>query len=62
MNKGELFPYFDMAYQGFAAGDTDRNAFALRFAERALAGSSLFFLERTMSLLLHQVVLDNAST
>ncbi|KAM7436352.1 Aspartate aminotransferase [Porites harrisoni] len=26
----KLFPYFDMAYQGFASGDTDRDAWALR--------------------------------
>ena len=25
-----LLPYFDMAYQGFATGDVDRDAFALR--------------------------------
>lgn len=25
-----LFPFFDMAYQGFASGDTSRDAFALR--------------------------------
>ena len=26
----KLFPFFDMAYQGFASGDTDRDAWALR--------------------------------
>jgi len=26
-----LLPYFDMAYQGFASGDVDRDAFALRY-------------------------------
>ena len=26
----KLCPYFDMAYQGFASGDTDRDAWALR--------------------------------
>eukprot|EP00745_Piridium_sociabile_P041352 TRINITY_DN81614_c0_g1_i1.p1 TRINITY_DN81614_c0_g1~~TRINITY_DN81614_c0_g1_i1.p1 ORF type:complete len:431 (-),score=107.33 TRINITY_DN81614_c0_g1_i1:368-1660(-) len=26
----KLFPFFDMAYQGFASGDIDRDAFALR--------------------------------
>ena len=26
----KLLPYFDMAYQGFASGDVDRDAFALR--------------------------------
>lgn len=25
------FPFFDMAYQGFASGDTDRDAFAVRY-------------------------------
>lgn len=30
----KLFPYFDMAYQGFASGDVDKDALALRtFAE-----------------------------
>ena len=28
--NGKLFPYFDMAYQGFASGDTDKDAWALR--------------------------------
>lgn len=28
-SKGH-FPFFDMAYQGFASGDVDRDAFALR--------------------------------
>ncbi|XP_074618232.1 aspartate aminotransferase, mitochondrial-like [Acropora palmata] len=27
----KLFPYFDMAYQGFASGDTDKDAWALRY-------------------------------
>ena len=26
----KLFPFFDMAYQGFASGDVDKDAFALR--------------------------------
>ncbi|RZF35943.1 hypothetical protein LSTR_LSTR008513 [Laodelphax striatellus] len=26
----ELFPFFDMAYQGFASGDVDKDAFAVR--------------------------------
>ncbi|KAK4983537.1 aspartate transaminase aat1 [Elasticomyces elasticus] len=30
MKEGEHFPFFDMAYQGFASGDTDKDAFALR--------------------------------
>ena len=31
MKKRRLFPFFDMAYQGFASGDVDRDAFALRY-------------------------------
>lgn len=31
LQKGKLFPYFDMAYQGFASGDTDKDAWALRY-------------------------------
>lgn len=31
MKKNELFPFFDMAYQGFASGDADKDAFALRY-------------------------------
>jgi aspartate aminotransferase len=31
VKEGEHFPFFDMAYQGFASGDTDRDAFALRY-------------------------------
>ncbi|KAF2460381.1 putative aspartate aminotransferase [Lineolata rhizophorae] len=30
VKEGGHFPFFDMAYQGFASGDTDRDAFALR--------------------------------
>ena len=30
IKEKELFPFVDMAYQGFASGDTDRDAFALR--------------------------------
>ena len=30
MKEGDHFPFFDMAYQGFASGDTDKDAFALR--------------------------------
>ena len=30
MKQRKLFPFFDMAYQGFASGDTDKDAFALR--------------------------------
>ncbi|KAF2433218.1 mitochondrial TPA: aspartate transaminase [Tothia fuscella] len=30
VKEGGHYPFFDMAYQGFASGDTDRDAFALR--------------------------------
>lgn len=30
MKKKKLFPFFDMAYQGFASGDIDKDAFAVR--------------------------------
>ncbi|BFZ19586.1 hypothetical protein BsWGS_22625 [Bradybaena similaris] len=30
VKKRKLFPYIDMAYQGFASGDTDKDAFAVR--------------------------------
>ncbi|KDN53315.1 hypothetical protein K437DRAFT_292488 [Tilletiaria anomala UBC 951] len=30
VKEKEHFPFFDMAYQGFASGDTDRDAFAVR--------------------------------
>lgn len=30
VKEGEHFPFFDMAYQGFASGSTDKDAFALR--------------------------------
>lgn len=30
VKEGDHFPFFDMAYQGFASGDTDKDAFALR--------------------------------
>jgi len=30
IKKKNLFPYFDMAYQGFASGDFDKDAFAVR--------------------------------
>ncbi len=30
MKTRNLFPFFDMAYQGFASGDVDRDAFAVR--------------------------------
>ena len=31
VKQGDHFPFFDMAYQGFASGDTDKDAFALRY-------------------------------
>ncbi|PVI07140.1 mitochondrial aspartate aminotransferas-like protein [Periconia macrospinosa] len=30
VKEGDHFPFFDMAYQGFASGNTDKDAFALR--------------------------------
>ena len=30
IKKRELYPFFDMAYQGFASGDITNDAFALR--------------------------------
>jgi len=30
VKQRKLFPFFDMAYQGFASGDIDRDAFAVR--------------------------------
>jgi aspartate aminotransferase len=30
VKKRKLFPFFDMAYQGFASGDIDKDAYALR--------------------------------
>jgi aspartate aminotransferase len=31
VKEGGHFPFFDMAYQGFASGDTNKDAFALRY-------------------------------
>src|SRR5205807_5468275 len=31
VKHGGHFPFFDMAYQGFASGDTDKDAYALRY-------------------------------
>lgn len=31
MEERKLFPFFDSAYQGFASGDLDRDAFAVRY-------------------------------
>ena len=30
IKRRNLYPYFDMAYQGFASGDIDKDAYALR--------------------------------
>ena len=30
VKEKEHYPFFDMAYQGFASGDTDKDAFAVR--------------------------------
>lgn len=30
VKENDHFPFFDMAYQGFASGDTNKDAFALR--------------------------------
>lgn len=31
MEEGSLFPFFDSAYQGFASGDLDNDAWAVRY-------------------------------
>jgi aspartate aminotransferase len=31
VKDGNHYPFFDMAYQGFASGDTNKDAFALRY-------------------------------
>ncbi|KAF2228214.1 mitochondrial aspartate aminotransferas-like protein, partial [Elsinoe ampelina] len=31
VKEGGHYPFFDMAYQGFASGDTDKDAYALRY-------------------------------
>ena len=31
MKKKNLFPYFDMAYQGFASGDLDKDGYGVRY-------------------------------
>ena len=31
VKEKKLFPFFDMAYQGFASGNTTRDAFAVRY-------------------------------
>ncbi len=37
MKSRSLFPFFDMAYQGFASGSVDTDAFAVRyFVEQGL--------------------------
>ncbi|XP_066277526.1 aspartate aminotransferase, cytoplasmic-like [Branchiostoma lanceolatum] len=35
VKEKRLFPFFDSAYQGFASGDLDRDAFAVRMFEKA---------------------------
>lgn len=30
IKKRNLYPFFDMAYQGFASGDTNKDAYAVR--------------------------------
>ena len=34
MQQGELFPFFDCAYQGFATGDLDEDVWVVRYFER----------------------------
>lgn len=34
MRENELLPFFDSAYQGFASGDVDTDAYAVRLFER----------------------------
>lgn len=36
VKKKQLYPFFDMAYQGFASGDTVKDAFALRYFMKEL--------------------------
>ena len=31
IKKRNIYPFFDMAYQGFASGDINKDAFALRY-------------------------------
>lgn len=31
MRRKNLFPFFDSAYQGFASGDPDKDAWAVRY-------------------------------
>lgn len=31
MKKNKLIPFFDMAYQGFASGDVDKDAWPIRY-------------------------------
>ena len=31
IKKRNIYPFFDMAYQGFASGDINNDAFALRY-------------------------------
>ncbi|KAL3466989.1 pyridoxal phosphate-dependent transferase [Aspergillus heterothallicus] len=40
IRRKKLFPLFDAAYQGFASGDVDRDAWAVRYFRRALFDST----------------------
>ncbi|XP_069757047.1 aspartate aminotransferase, mitochondrial isoform X2 [Narcine bancroftii] len=48
VKQRNLFPFFDMAYQGFASGDADRDAWAMRY-----------FIDQGMSLVLSQSFAKN---
>ncbi|XP_072894857.1 aspartate aminotransferase, mitochondrial-like [Hemitrygon akajei] len=48
VKQRNLFPFFDMAYQGFASGDADRDAWAMRY-----------FIEQGMNLVLSQSFAKN---
>lgn len=41
VKEGEHYPFFDMAYQGFASGETDKDAFAVRHFLKEGHGISL---------------------
>ncbi|KAL2835822.1 pyridoxal phosphate-dependent transferase [Aspergillus pseudoustus] len=40
VRRKRLFPLFDAAYQGFASGDLDRDAWAVRYFRKALFGTT----------------------
>ncbi|KAH9277717.1 Aspartate aminotransferase, mitochondrial [Echinococcus granulosus] len=42
IKERDLIPFFDMAYQGFASGDPDRDSWALRYFVRDLHCKTLF--------------------